>query len=88
VVGQRKGPSGANAPPVHGIKKCLEFNPVKMPGICKKFTGQNVSLKWPAEIASPPQTLLSSQRQTPCRDKSKIYYFSEGFESPNCFRKH
>ena len=24
VVGQRKGPSGANAPPVHGIKKCLE----------------------------------------------------------------
>jgi hypothetical protein len=22
-VGQRKGPSGANAPPVHGIKKCL-----------------------------------------------------------------
>jgi hypothetical protein len=23
VVGQRKGPSGANAPPVHGIKKCL-----------------------------------------------------------------
>jgi hypothetical protein len=20
---QRKGPSGANAPPVHGIKKCL-----------------------------------------------------------------
>jgi hypothetical protein len=21
--GQRKGPSGANAPPVHGIKKCL-----------------------------------------------------------------
>jgi hypothetical protein len=25
VVGQRKGPSGANAPPVHGIKKCLEL---------------------------------------------------------------
>ena len=27
VVGQRKGsshPSGANAPPVHGIKKCLD----------------------------------------------------------------
>jgi hypothetical protein len=24
VVGQRKGPSGANAPPVNGIKKCLE----------------------------------------------------------------
>jgi hypothetical protein len=24
-VEQRKGPSGANAPPVHGIKKCLEF---------------------------------------------------------------
>jgi hypothetical protein len=23
VVGHRKGPSGANAPPVHGIKKCL-----------------------------------------------------------------
>jgi hypothetical protein len=23
VVGQMKGPSGANAPPVHGIKKCL-----------------------------------------------------------------
>jgi hypothetical protein len=23
VVGQRKGPGGANAPPVHGIKKCL-----------------------------------------------------------------
>jgi hypothetical protein len=23
VVGQRKGPSGANAPPVHGIKTCL-----------------------------------------------------------------
>jgi hypothetical protein len=23
VVGQRKGPSGANAPPVHGIKKYL-----------------------------------------------------------------
>jgi hypothetical protein len=23
VVGQRKRPSGANAPPVHGIKKCL-----------------------------------------------------------------
>jgi hypothetical protein len=23
VVGQRKGPSGANAPPVHGIKKCV-----------------------------------------------------------------
>ena len=23
VVGQKKGPSGANAPPVHGIKKCL-----------------------------------------------------------------
>jgi hypothetical protein len=23
VVGQRKGPSGTNAPPVHGIKKCL-----------------------------------------------------------------
>jgi hypothetical protein len=23
VVGQRKGTSGANAPPVHGIKKCL-----------------------------------------------------------------
>jgi hypothetical protein len=22
--GQRKGPSGANAPPLHGIKKCLE----------------------------------------------------------------
>ena len=22
-MGQRKGPSGANAPPVHGIKKCL-----------------------------------------------------------------
>ena len=22
-VGQRKGPSGPNAPPVHGIKKCL-----------------------------------------------------------------
>jgi hypothetical protein len=26
VVGQRKGPSGANAPPVHGIKKCLDIN--------------------------------------------------------------
>jgi hypothetical protein len=25
VVGQRKGLSGANAPPVHGIKKCLAF---------------------------------------------------------------
>jgi hypothetical protein len=25
VVGQRKGPSGANAPPLHGIKKCLAF---------------------------------------------------------------
>jgi hypothetical protein len=24
VVGQRKGLSEANAPPVHGIKKCLE----------------------------------------------------------------
>ena len=24
VVGQRKGPSGANVPPVHGIKKCLD----------------------------------------------------------------
>jgi hypothetical protein len=24
VVGQRKGPSEANVPPVHGIKKCLE----------------------------------------------------------------
>ena len=24
VVGQRKGPSGANTPPVHGVKKCLE----------------------------------------------------------------
>jgi hypothetical protein len=24
VVGQRKGPSGANAPPLHGIKKCLD----------------------------------------------------------------
>ena len=23
VVGQRKGPSGENVPPVHGIKKCL-----------------------------------------------------------------
>ena len=23
VVGHRKGPSGANDPPVHGIKKCL-----------------------------------------------------------------
>ena len=23
VVGQRKAPSGANAPPLHGIKKCL-----------------------------------------------------------------
>jgi hypothetical protein len=23
VVGQRKGPSGADDPPVHGIKKCL-----------------------------------------------------------------
>ena len=23
VVGQSMGPSGANAPPVHGIKKCL-----------------------------------------------------------------
>ena len=23
MVGQRKGSSGANAPPVHGIKKCL-----------------------------------------------------------------
>jgi hypothetical protein len=23
VVGQRKEPSGENAPPVHGIKKCL-----------------------------------------------------------------
>jgi hypothetical protein len=23
VVGQRKGPSGANAPPLYGIKKCL-----------------------------------------------------------------
>ena len=25
VVGQMKGPSGENAPPVHGIKKCLEY---------------------------------------------------------------
>jgi hypothetical protein len=25
VVGRRKGPSGANAPPVHGIKKCLDL---------------------------------------------------------------
>jgi hypothetical protein len=24
-MGQRKGPSGANAPPVHGIKKCLDY---------------------------------------------------------------
>ena len=24
-MGQRKGPSGANAPPVHGIKKCFVF---------------------------------------------------------------
>ena len=23
MVGQRKGPSGENSPPVHGIKKCL-----------------------------------------------------------------
>jgi hypothetical protein len=27
-VGQRKGPSGENAPPVHGIKKCLVFQTV------------------------------------------------------------
>jgi hypothetical protein len=27
VVG--KGPSGANAPPVHGIKKCLAYRPDK-----------------------------------------------------------
>jgi hypothetical protein len=27
VVGQGKGPSGANAPSVHGIKKCLELKP-------------------------------------------------------------
>ena len=26
VVGQRKGPIGANAPPVHGIKKCLAWS--------------------------------------------------------------
>ena len=25
VVGQRKGPSGANAPPLNGIKKCLDL---------------------------------------------------------------
>jgi hypothetical protein len=25
VVGQRKGPSGENSPPVHGIKKCLDI---------------------------------------------------------------
>jgi hypothetical protein len=30
VVGQRKGPSGANAPPVYGIKKCLGCGPVVM----------------------------------------------------------
>ena len=27
MVGQRKGPSWANAPPVHGIKKCIENVP-------------------------------------------------------------
>jgi hypothetical protein len=26
VVGQRKGPSGENFPPVHGIKKCLDVS--------------------------------------------------------------
>jgi hypothetical protein len=29
VVGQRKGPSGANAPPLHGIKKCLGLHTCK-----------------------------------------------------------
>jgi hypothetical protein len=35
-VGQRKGPSGANAPPVHGIKKCLELTP-KIESILKIY---------------------------------------------------
>jgi hypothetical protein len=61
VVGQRKGPSGANAPPVHGIKKCLEsFNDPKDTGsnilnmqvVSKKVLGIIIDdqLRWDEQI--------------------------------------
>jgi hypothetical protein len=39
VVGQRKRPSGKNAPPVHGIKKCLVFLAVYN-RISRQYLGQ------------------------------------------------
>jgi hypothetical protein len=56
-VGQRKGPSGANAPPVHGIKKCLDPSSY----IVKKCPDYIQIFKFLIRFSSGKQTLQVSE---------------------------